>query len=161
MGLDSGSQRQAGESWSTKFGLTCDLDQSQGSEGSMEKRLLWIRAWFPPSYGPRLAGSIQWLCEKKALDLPDHCTTSCHVHSQILLIILDRVTMVMNSWNRQANKQASTGLHYLLILPELCNPVPSSQARGASHTLAAQPTLWFTLMASGKTGVCLCREAEH
>lgn len=43
-GLDSGSQRQAGKSWSAKFGLTCDLDQSQGSEGSVEKRLLRIRA---------------------------------------------------------------------------------------------------------------------
>lgn len=38
--------------------------------------------------------------------------------------------MVMSSWNGQANKQVSTGLHGLIILPELGDPVQASLPEG-------------------------------
>lgn len=147
--MDAGNQRQAAEVWSPELDLLVTWTKARAEKAAWRKRLLWICAWFPLSYGPSPAGSVHWLWEKRALGLPNHCATSCHVPNQRLLITLCLVT--------RADKLWWASLDWTTLTP---HPDWTAQPhRPEGFPLTHSPTcFWFTLLFSGDAGVCWAAE---
>ena len=145
--MDAGNQRQAGEVWSPELGLLVTWTKARAEKAVWRKR---GSCGFVPNslfhMGPNSSGSVHWLWGKRALGLPNHCTTSCHVHNQRLLITLGLATVLINS-----GEQASTGPRRLLILTELHNLTGFPLTHSPAH-------FWFTLLLSGDAGVCRAAE---